>query len=130
MSDHVVGRINFSQIEKAHRSAVPKPESNPSWANTHRDLGHALEEIKRLRAEGAECICRGNWRSIIKECEPLLDGRYRDNNGELHTFFGVVLSSDDYYYGFRRDDGETVLLSCVGSIEAFGMERVSGRQKP
>ncbi len=51
MGDLTVGRITFEQVDRAHRNAKPKPESNPAWANTHRDLGWALREIERLEAE-------------------------------------------------------------------------------
>ncbi len=50
-NDIVVGRITFEQVDRAHRNAKPKPEVNPAFANTHRDLDWALREIERLRAE-------------------------------------------------------------------------------
>ena len=70
----------------------------------------------------SECICKGNWRLIIKESEPTLGKRYKDKiNGEEYIFFGVVHSADDYYYGMWNIKTEkNVLLSCVSSIEGHG----------
>ena len=66
-----------------------------------------------------ECICRGNWRQIVQECEPLLNRKYRTADGKEWRFFGVVHGADDYYYGMCRS-GEMQLLTCVGSIESQG----------
>lgn len=66
-----------------------------------------------------ECICEGNWRLIVKECEPFIGERYEDADGNLYTFFGVVHGRDDYYYGMFGS-GTLRLLSCVGSIEGSG----------
>lgn len=38
----------------------------------------------------AGCICKGNWRAIVRDAEPLLDQRYSDENGDVWTFFGLV----------------------------------------
>ncbi|GBG14471.1 reductase [Novimethylophilus kurashikiensis] len=71
------------------------------------------------------CICKGNWRAIVKEVEPLINKKFRDSDGKEHIFFGVVHGSDDYYYGmYPLDGGSAVLLSCVGSIAGFGYELV------
>lgn len=67
------------------------------------------------------CICHGNWRNIVAECAPLLDKIFRDEKGREFVFFGVVHSSEDYYYGmYSRSEGKLCLLSCVGSIEGHG----------
>lgn len=86
----------------------------------------SLAESRLRAAEGDAdgCICKGNWRAIVKECEPLFGKRYRDDNGNEYTFFGVVHSDDDYYYGMTGEAGMK-LLSCVGSIENFGFTLVS-----
>ncbi len=69
--------------------------------------------------EDPRCICRGNWRDIVKEAEPLLDKKLvRD--GKAWRFFGVVHGSDDYYYGLSNADGEFLLLSCVANLENWG----------
>ncbi len=69
----------------------------------------------------SECICKGNWRAIIKKSTPFLDRKYADRNGEECIFFGVVWGSDDFYYGmWNIKDCKSSLLSCVGSIEGHG----------
>lgn len=83
------------------------------------DAAPAALESPTQDQRDAECICRGNWRAIVKECQPLLDRQYRSPDGNEWIFFGVVLASDDYYYGMCRN-GEMRLLSCVGSIEGHG----------
>lgn len=66
-----------------------------------------------------------NWRSIVKECMPMLDRQFNDRDGVPHTFFGVVHGEDDYYYGmWNRQTRSLVLLSCVGSIEGHGFKPV------
>jgi hypothetical protein len=76
-------------------------------------------EPNRLSSPDPECICQGNWRQIVKECEPLLDRKFKDSKGRVFTFFGVVHGRDDYYYGMSGESG-TVLLSCVGDFEGHG----------
>ena len=72
-------------------------------------------------AEADGCICRGNWRAIVAESEPLFDKRFRDRDGKEYTFLGVVHGSDDYYYGMVPvGEGKPVLLSCVGNLEGHG----------
>jgi hypothetical protein len=66
------------------------------------------------------CICKGNWRDIIKESEPLFQKKFIDGESREWVFFGVVWGEDDFYYGMWRDDGKVSLLSCVGSIEGHG----------
>ncbi len=66
------------------------------------------------------CICRGNWRAIVKDTEGLLDKRFRNDRGEEYSFFGIVHGSDDYYYGMWSKEHGMHLLSCVGSIEGHG----------
>ena len=70
------------------------------------------------------CICKGNWRAIVKEMEPWLDKKFTDQHGQEWTFYGIVHGSDDYYYGVARA-GETHLLSCVGALESYGYEPVA-----
>jgi len=76
-------------------------------------IGKAVES-----AEG--CICRGNWRAIVKESQPLIDKRFTDHRGHEFSFFGVVHGGDDFYYGMWSKEHGMRLLSCVGSLEAHG----------
>jgi hypothetical protein len=70
-------------------------------------------------AEG-ECICKGNWRHIVKETGPLIGRRFKADDGE-YVLFGIVHGDDDYYYGMSKP-GQLRLLSCVGSIEQHGFK--------
>lgn len=95
-----------------------------------------VEELKFLTDRDAPpphdagCICRGNWRDIVKQYEPLIDKRFVDRNGEVYRFFGVVHGVSDYYYGLSSKQGGVRLLSCVGSLEGHGFtEAPSGLHK-
>ena len=73
------------------------------------------------KMEDTGCICKGNWRNIVKESEPLLDKLFKDKDGVVWRFFGVVHGSDDYYYGMNRfDDNSVLLCSCVGNLTTHG----------
>lgn len=74
------------------------------------------------------CICHGNWRKIIRDCEHLIGKRFVGHNGDEYLFFGVVHGDDDYYYGMHRK-GELMLLSCVGSIEGYGFALAPGMEQ-
>lgn len=65
------------------------------------------------------CICKGNWRAIVKESESFIGRKYQNNKGDKFTFFGLVHGGNDYYYGMFGN-GKLNLLSCVGSIEGHG----------
>jgi len=65
------------------------------------------------------CICKGNWRAIIHESEPLFNKIYIDGEGEEYVFSGVMKADDDYYYVLWNPK-KTMFLSCVGSIEGYG----------
>jgi hypothetical protein len=72
-----------------------------------------------------ECICKGNWRDIVQETERLIgtefEAIYGWNAGKTYVFFGIVHTTDDYYYGmWSREDKDMILLSCVGSFEGHG----------
>lgn len=70
--------------------------------------------------EDEGCICKGNWRLIVKEAEPFLNEPFLDENGKQFIFFGIVHSKDDYYYGVIDQERNVKLLSCVGSLETHG----------
>ena len=89
-----------------------------------------MEHCDALIAELEACICKGNWRNIIAECEHLIGQTFVDNTGIEYTFYGLVHGSDDYYYGMWRKDGEPRLLSCVGSIDGWGFRLVTAGAKP
>lgn len=75
------------------------------------------------------CICKGNWRLIIKETQHLFGKQFRDSNGDEFTFYGVVHSDDDYYYGMSGKSGGR-MLSCVGDLDGHGFELVPSPSQP
>lgn len=84
------------------------------------------------RENERDCICKGNWRQIIKECEGLLGKKFRHRSGSISTLYGVVHADDDYYYGMSGDSGY-LLLSCVGDLEAHGYTLIDAareKEKP
>jgi hypothetical protein len=72
-----------------------------------------------------DCICKGNWRNIVKKSEPLLNGRFKEiSSGREYIFFGVVHAKDDYYYGMCDEDRSVWLLSCVGDLDQHGFKQI------
>lgn len=68
-----------------------------------------------------DCVCEGNWRSLVVECEPLFDKLFHDANGQEYRFYGLVWTSEDFYYGLTNTTTKhSILLSCVGDIESYG----------
>jgi len=67
-----------------------------------------------------KCICKGNWRLLVKKYEPFLNKKYKNEKGKVYTFFGLVHADEDYYFGMVSKNGKMLLLSCVGDIEDFG----------
>ena len=65
------------------------------------------------------CICRGNWRELVKEVTPKIGDKFRDQSGKSWTLTGLLHGDDDYYYCLTRK-GRYELLSCVSSIENYG----------
>lgn len=75
--------------------------------------------------DNLKCICKGNWRTIIAECEHLIGKSFKDKDGNNYHFFGVVHGEDDYYYGMSSKYTKSIhLLSCVGSLETSGFELI------
>lgn len=66
-----------------------------------------------------KCICKGNWRTIIHNSEPLFGKKYMDKDGNKFVFYGVMHDEDDYYYVLWNQE-KSIFLSCVGSIEMYG----------
>ena len=67
-----------------------------------------------------DCICHGNWRSIIKEYQDLYDRKFvEERSGLIYTFCGIVHASDDYYYLMWREK-DMRLVTCVGSLTQCG----------
>lgn len=75
--------------------------------------------MSEQQSEDSLCICAGNWRSLVKRYEPLIDNKFKDHHGKTWTFFGLVHARDDFYYGFVDSAGVCMLSSCVGSLESF-----------
>lgn len=68
------------------------------------------------------CICKGNWRAIVKGCEHLIGKEFISDKGVRYKFFGVVHAEDGYYYGMSSTDQGLLLLSCVVSMETDGFK--------
>tara|TARA_R110000823_G_scaffold201784_1_gene332655 strand:- start:21912 stop:22157 length:246 start_codon:yes stop_codon:yes gene_type:complete len=68
----------------------------------------------------SDCICKGNWRLIVKEYEDLIGKMYLDSKESCFRLSGILHAEDDYYYFMSGMDGSYRLLSCVGSIEQMG----------
>lgn len=62
-----------------------------------------------------------NLKLILAEVESLIDRQVRYMDKEW-LFFGVVIGSDDYYYGLYRADEKLQLLSCVGNFDSWNIE--------
>jgi len=101
------------------------PGTVENWESVSRGIEESLAKLLRtLQPAPADegCICEGNWRQIVKEEEPNFNSEYVDERGNRFRFFGLVHASDDYYYGMNGPTGMR-LLSCVGSIEGFGLKK-------
>lgn len=62
---------------------------------------------------------------IVKGSRHLLDKQFLEvKTGEKYTFVGVIVGSDDYYYGMESKEHGLMQLSCVGDIEGFGFELI------
>lgn len=62
---------------------------------------------------------------LIKKTEHLIGKKYIDRNcGGKFTFVGIIVGSDDYYYGMYSKKNGLMQLSCVGDIESFGFELI------
>jgi len=79
--------------------------------------------IKALKEDkDKDCICKGNWRDLVAECEPLIGNEYHSAvTNKTYIFFGLVHTEEDYYYGLVTKKGKMILLSCVGDFETHGL---------
>ena len=84
-----------------------------------------------INEKDPNCICYGNWQSIVKENQDNLDKIYIDEDGKEFIFFGIVYGSDDYYYGLheRGTIGKLRLVSCVMNIESAGFTLKENKMK-
>lgn len=62
---------------------------------------------------------------IMKKHECLIGKKYLETRtGKKYTFIGIVVGSDDYYYGMYDKKNGLQQLSCVGYIDDFGFELI------
>lgn len=80
----------------------------------------AIKITESIEPDDVGCICKGNWRNIINETEPLIGKWFINEDGLKFKLFGVVHSNDDYYYGMVDSDGVMCLYSCAGDLDMFG----------
>ena len=66
-----------------------------------------------------ECVCEGNFRSIVYETDHLIGKKFKDGVDKVYTFFGIVYGKDDFYYGMTDEDNRCLLLSCTGSFKMY-----------
>lgn len=120
----------MTATEKKLREVLSDVAERLSFVHSHKDdlCGGALcltiSQIECVLSMPPEpeagkddgCICRGNWREIVREYRHLYDKKFvRD--GKEYVFAGVVDASDDYYYLMVGTDGKIILGSCVGALE-------------
>ena len=80
----------------------------------------AADELETATGGDESCVCKGNWRNILKRVESLIGREFlEERTGLTWHFFGLVHGDDDYYYGMFRE-GKLCLSSCVGSLEGNG----------
>ena len=120
--------VQWKKVYDLRGRALQRPRSNCGYVPLviHADAALA-PAAQGTAAQDDGCICKGNWRAIVKETEHLLDREFTDKDGNLYTFYGIVHGSDDYYYGMIGKTGRE-LLSCVGSIESYGFDLATNTQ--
>ena len=72
----------------------------------------------------------GTWKKLVRKYEPLFNRTFFDKEGMRWSFFGLVLCSDDYYYGLYSDKEEYKLYSCVGNLEDMGFTLAEPQEFP
>lgn len=93
-------------------------EVNNIWRQVCRE---AASRLRSTEAVDEGCICKGNWRAIVKEYGPKIGQTFKRGD-KTYRFFGIVHGDDDYYYGLVELGGKVVLSSCVGSLETMGFD--------
>lgn len=99
-----------------------KPSKNEPVYPEERKEQHWKALMEKMFPEQKHCegcICYGTWRNIVAENKNRIGNKFKDKDGKIYEFFGIVYSDDDYYYGLFGD-GDLQLLSCCGSIKAYG----------
>ena len=65
-----------------------------------------------------------NWKELVEEYDNLIGNTYLDDDGNEHTFIGLLHGQDDYYFVMWRD-GKVKLLTCVGIPEQMGFKPIT-----
>jgi len=79
----------IDQIRAAHKAAMPKPQENPAWANTHHDLGVVLDALEARDKTIAE---------LVEALTPFSDAVFNDN-GDITVNFGSP-EPDDFFRAY------------------------------
>lgn len=108
-----------AQLRKLHAEITASDGHECDMMSLVRRAADALEGIPETTHD-PNCICHGNWRAIVKEYEPLIGTRFRDQQGREFTLFGIVLTDEDYYYGMSSKMDGMRLLTCVGYLDERG----------
>jgi hypothetical protein len=66
------------------------------------------------------CICKGNWKNLVHEYQPLFGKKFIDENKEIFTFEGLLWANDDFYFCMVDTNHKIHLDTCVGSLETLG----------
>lgn len=69
------------------------------------------------------CVCHGSWREIVAEAQPLFNTPLQHTDGNACRLQAVALADDDYYYIVKSGD-KVRWLSCVGSLESWGVTAI------
>lgn len=122
--------ISLLERTPAARKAAPSDTMFRMMLDDYRKALEIARTVLQSPAETTadpECICQGNWRALLKEFDPLIGTCFKDDKGKTWTFFGLVHTDEDYYYGMRDDSGAYRLLSCVGSLDGgHGFTAIDG----
>lgn len=98
------------------------------WRKKHftKILGVKDKALITLADRANKCVCGESWRLLVSEYEDKISNRYIDTETKKeYTFFGIVWSDDDYYFGMIENGGKLMLLSCVLDIEGHRYELIT-----
>jgi hypothetical protein len=65
------------------------------------------------------CVCKGNWRSLMKQYDSMIGKNFVMQN-DIYHFFGIVHGADDYYFGMNHELSGMQLFSCVCDLKTYG----------